>query len=182
MDPATLRRRASAWADADPDPATAAELRALLAAGDLPALEDRLGTALQFGTAGLRGVLGAGSNRMNRAVIRRTTAGLARYLKATVPDAAARGVVLGHDARRGSLEFTRDAAAVLAAEGLPAHVFPGLTPTPPERIRAFQQRLTNQGIEAVVRRSRGLDISAACGQLRVETERKQRGARPPATT
>ena len=57
---------------------------------------------------------------------------------------------------------------------------PGLTPTPPERIRAFQQRLTNQGIEAVVRRSRGLDISAACGQLRVETERKQRRAAPPA--
>jgi 23S rRNA (adenine2503-C2)-methyltransferase len=57
---------------------------------------------------------------------------------------------------------------------------PGLTPTSPERIRAFQQRLTTQGIEAVVRRSRGLDISAACGQLRVETERRRRApAAPP---
>lgn len=57
---------------------------------------------------------------------------------------------------------------------------PGLTPTPPVRLRAFQQRLTNQGIEAVLRRSRGLDISAACGQLRVETERRRRTAAPPA--
>lgn len=56
---------------------------------------------------------------------------------------------------------------------------PGLTPTPPERIRAFQRRLTGQGIEAVVRRSRGLDISAACGQLRVETERRRRSQPAP---
>ena len=86
----------------DPDPETRAELEALLAGGDEAALADRFGSALAFGTAGLRGVMGAGPNRMNRAVVLRTTAALARYLKATVEGAAQRGVVVGYDGRRGS--------------------------------------------------------------------------------
>jgi phosphomannomutase len=130
MDPAALLARATAWAAADPDPLTAAEVRGLVTAGDLPALEERFGASLEFGTAGLRGLLGGGTNRMNRAVVRRTTAGLARYLKAQVPDAARRGVVVGRDARTGSEAFTREVAGVLAAEGLPAHVVDGVAPTP----------------------------------------------------
>ena len=59
---------------------------------------------------------------------------------------------------------------------------PDLVPTPPERIRAFAGRLRNQGIEATVRRSRGLDIDAACGQLRVNTERKRRAGERTETT
>ncbi|MBN1206934.1 MAG: phospho-sugar mutase [Myxococcaceae bacterium] len=125
-----LREQAEAWRRADPDPTTAEELARVLAAGDLADLADRFAGNLEFGTAGLRGVLGAGPNRMNRAVVRRTTAGLARYLKAQVPDVASRGVVVGRDGRRMSAEFAEDTACVLAAEGIPALVFSTLAPTP----------------------------------------------------
>ncbi|MCE7960736.1 MAG: phospho-sugar mutase, partial [Acidobacteria bacterium ACB2] len=70
-----LRARALSWISADPDPATASEMEALLASSDEAALRDRLDARLQFGTAGLRGLLGAGPNRMNRAVVRQATAG-----------------------------------------------------------------------------------------------------------
>jgi phosphomannomutase len=130
MDIQELKRRAEAWAQADPDPQTAAELRALLLSGPESELADRFGGSLTFGTAGLRGVLGAGPNRMNRAVVRRTTLGLARYLKQEVPDVVERGVVVGRDGRRLSLELARDTAQVLAAEGIPALYFPDVVPTP----------------------------------------------------
>jgi len=133
VDAAELARRAEAWRRADPDPGTARELERLIASReerDQEELLDRFAAALEFGTAGLRGVLGGGPNRMNRAVIRRTTAGLARYLKAKVPDVAARGVVIGRDGRRMSAEFAEDTARVLAAEGIPALVLPALAPTP----------------------------------------------------
>jgi phosphomannomutase len=130
MNTDTLLRTAKTWADGDPDATTAAEVRALIAAKNVTELEDRFSTSLEFGTAGLRGVLGGGTNRMNRAVVRRTTAGLARYLKATTPDVVTRGVVIGRDGRRLSAEFAQDAAAVFAAEGIPAWVFPGFAPTP----------------------------------------------------
>ena len=126
----SVRDQALAWAAADPDPATAAEVRALVEKGNDAELADRFGARLEFGTAGLRGVLGGGPNRMNRAVVRRTTAGLARYLKAKVPGAAQKGVVVGRDGRKLSKEFAADTAAVLAAEGLKAHVFEDLAPTP----------------------------------------------------
>ena len=125
---------AEAWRAADPDPTTVAELSALLARSGDPAaqteLHDRFAGALEFGTAGLRGVLGAGPNRMNRAVVRRTTAGLARYLLERVPEVKTRGVVVGRDGRRMSPEFADDAARVLAAHGIPALVFPTPVPTP----------------------------------------------------
>ncbi|MBK7861989.1 MAG: phospho-sugar mutase [Archangiaceae bacterium] len=130
MEKAALEKRAKDWADADPDGATAQEVRALLARGDTTELEDRFGARLEFGTAGLRGVLGGGPNRMNRAVVRRTTAGLARYLKKMVPDVVQRGVVVGRDGRRMSPELASDAAAVLCAEGIPALYFPEVAPTP----------------------------------------------------
>ncbi len=130
MDESRLKSVAQAWAAADPDPVTRAEAQQLLEAKDWAQLEDRFATALEFGTAGLRGTLGAGPNRMNRAVVRRTTAGLARYLKATVPDAQARGVVVGRDGRTMSEEFAREVAQVLCAEGFVAHVFTQLGPTP----------------------------------------------------
>jgi phosphomannomutase len=143
----SLLATARAWADADPDPTTAAEVRALLEAKQHAELEDRFSTSLEFGTAGLRGVLGGGTNRMNRAVVRRTTAGLARYLKATVPDVVTRGVVIGRDGRRLSAEFASDAAAVFAAEGIPAWVFPGFAPTP---LTAFAVRHLNAAAGVMV--------------------------------
>ena len=130
MDQQRLATVAGAWADGDPDPTTADEVRALLKKQDWKELEERFGASLEFGTAGLRGVLGGGTNRMNLAVVRRTSAGLARYLKATVPDIATRGVVIGRDGRHMSLEFARETAMVLAAEGIPAHFFVDLAPTP----------------------------------------------------
>jgi len=127
---AELLSRARAWRDADPDPETAREVDRLVAAADGEALEDRFRSELEFGTAGLRGLLGAGPNRMNRAVVRRATAGVARHLLATVPDAARRGVVVARDARRGSDAFALEAAGVLAGHGLRVHYFVDRAPTP----------------------------------------------------
>ncbi len=143
MDPHDVDRlldRARDWAAADPDPTTRARLEeevAAVAAGDAPAalatLADRFAGTLQFGTAGLRGELGPGPNRMNRVVVTRAAAGLAAHLLA---DAAATGsrarlrVVVGYDARHGSEVFARDTAEVLAGAGLAALVLPRPLPTP----------------------------------------------------
>src|SRR5579862_8715109 len=127
-----LRARAKRWAEEDPDPTTRAELLALLAVADLAAtdLADRFAGSLEFGTAGLRGIIGAGPNRMNRAVVLRTTRGLAEELLAAFPDAAEKGVVVGYDGRRYSREFAADTALVLAAAGIHAHLFDDVAPTP----------------------------------------------------
>jgi phosphomannomutase len=132
MDDADLRARAERWMADDPDPETRAELRALLAQPDLAStdLADRFAGALEFGTAGLRGVIGAGPNRMNRAVVARATWGLARELLESVPRAAERGVVVGGDARKMSRELAEDVAAVLAAAGLHVVLFREPVPTP----------------------------------------------------
>lgn len=120
---AAMVARARAWAAADPDPETRAEMEALLAAGDLDELEERMGSALEFGTAGIRGMVGAGSNRMNRAVVIRTTAGLADFL-------GGGQVVVGFDARPTSRTFATDTVAVLAAAGIEAAHFTEVAPTP----------------------------------------------------
>ncbi len=127
---ADLVEAATRWLEEDPDLDTRAELSALLAANDVAALEDRFGARLQFGTAGLRGALGAGPNRMNRVIVRRTAAGLARYLLDRVPGAPDAGVVIGCDARHKSDLFAEDSAAVLAGAGLRALLLPPLLPTP----------------------------------------------------
>ena len=124
-----LLARARAWADEDPDPQTQAELTALIDAKDLAELEDRFRGTLEFGTAGLRGALGAGPNRMNRVVVLRAAAGLARYLLdqgATAGDS----VVIRYDARRNSDVFARDTAEVMAGAGLDALLLPRPLPTP----------------------------------------------------
>jgi phosphomannomutase len=133
---ASHRQLAEAWIAEDPDPETVAELRALLAgcdAGDAAALKDlteRFTGALEFGTAGLRGILGAGPQRMNRVLVRKVTAGLAAYLIAQVPDARDRGVVIGHDARRLSREFAEDTARVLGGAGIRSFLAHRPWPTP----------------------------------------------------
>ncbi|MDR3067917.1 MAG: phospho-sugar mutase [Cellulomonas sp.] len=120
----------------DPDPATARELSDLLAAwrsGDDDAradLADRFAAPLGFGTAGLRGPLGGGPARMNRAVVVRTAAGLAAYLDAELAGQAPPRVVVGYDARHGSHTFALDTAAVLTAAGARTDVLPGPLPTP----------------------------------------------------
>ncbi len=124
---ASLRAAVEAWRADDPDPATVAQLDALVAAGDDAALASCFAAPLAFGTAGLRGPLGPGPGRMNRAVVRRTAAALCRWLD----DQGRPGpVVIGLDARHGSLEFARDTAAVVAGAGRDAVVAPGPLPTP----------------------------------------------------
>jgi len=127
-----LVETAREWLANDPDPASRAELSALLAAPD-PAktdLADRFAQSLEFGTAGLRGVLGAGPNRMNRAVVRVATYGLGRALQDLVDAPRTRGVVVGYDGRVMSRELAEDTACVLAAMGIRAYLFPTLGPTP----------------------------------------------------
>ncbi|MGV9596576.1 phospho-sugar mutase [Streptosporangium sandarakinum] len=119
-----LVRRARDWQAQDPDPETRAELGALLEGGDEAALRERFGAKLEFGTAGLRGELGAGPNRMNRVTVMRAAAGLARVL------GPGRHVVIGYDARYNSDVFARDTAAVLTGAGLRVSVLPGPLPTP----------------------------------------------------
>ena len=92
-------------------------------------IEDRFYTELSFGTAGMRGVLGAGLNRMNKYVVRRATKGLAGYLLEN-PEEAKRGVVIAYDSRRCSAEFAKDTALVLCAEGVPVFLFDALRPVP----------------------------------------------------
>lgn len=106
---------------------TVADLKAI--AGNDAEIEDRFYTELSFGTAGMRGVLGAGTNRMNRYNVRRATKGLACYLKQN-PEDARRGVVIAYDSRRFSKEFARDTALVLCHEGVPAFLFDALRPVP----------------------------------------------------
>ena len=154
-----LRERVAAWVADDPDPGDRAELGALADrafggpdAAALAELRDRFAGRLEFGTAGLRGVVAAGPNRMNRAVVRAATAAVAGWLLGSRPDgapagaggptgesaAAGRGgpggagvsVVVGCDARHRSAEFAAEAAGVLAGAGLAVHVLPLPCPTP----------------------------------------------------
>ncbi len=131
--PAGLRSRVEAWIEDDPDPGDRGELRSLLADGSTAAaaeLADRFGGRLEFGTAGLRGAVAAGPNRMNRAVVRAATAALAGWLAGREPVAASAGVVVGCDARHGSAEFADEAARVLTGAGLHVHLLPRPGPTP----------------------------------------------------
>ncbi|MFI0733127.1 phospho-sugar mutase [Streptomyces sp. NPDC021225] len=138
-----LISKASTWMAEDPDPETREELAKLLQAADtgeptaLDQLADRFSGTLQFGTAGLRGELGAGPMRMNRAVVIRAAAGLAAYLAeqghstGQPPTAQRPGlVVIGYDARYKSADFARDTAAVVTGAGLRAALLPRPLPTP----------------------------------------------------
>ncbi len=137
----TLLAQARAWLTDDPDPLTRDELSAvvdLAASGGAPALADladRFAGMLEFGTAGLRGAIGAGPNRMNRAVVIRAAAGLTAYLQRDLPDdlggpKGAPVVVIGFDARHRSADFARDTAAVVTAAGGLALLLPRVLPTP----------------------------------------------------
>lgn len=109
-------------------PETRRELAAL--AEGSAEVQDRFYRSLEFGTGGLRGVLGAGTNRMNLYTVRLAAHGLARYILSFGPAAAARGVVIAHDPRRLSPEFALETALTLNASGIPAYIWKELRPTP----------------------------------------------------
>ena len=108
------------------DEETKAELRGI--AGDDKEIKERFYAELEFGTAGLRGIIGAGTNRMNVYTVRKATQGLANYIASV--NAQARGVAIAYDSRRMSPEFADVAALCLAANGIKAYVFESLRPTP----------------------------------------------------
>ncbi|MGY1552268.1 phospho-sugar mutase [Microbacterium sp. A588] len=127
--------QARAWLRQDPDAETRDELAGIItraAAGDVTAvadLDDRFGTRLAFGTAGLRGALGAGSNRMNRVLIAQAASGFASYLL-TRAGGSTPAVVIGYDGRRNSRRFALDSAELFAGAGLRTILLPRLLPTP----------------------------------------------------
>ena len=135
--PTDLRERTEAWIAGDPDKHTRKELRALLESGDVDELNERMDGSLMFGTAGLRGRVEGGSNRMNRAVVIRTTRGLAEYLLEHDPDSD-QPVVIGRDARLSSERFQKDAVGVLTAAGILVRYFEEPVPTPVVAYAALQ--------------------------------------------
>ena len=108
------------------DEETKAELKAI--EQDENEIKERFYKELEFGTAGLRGVIGAGTNRMNIYTVRKTTQGLANYIAAV--NGQEKGVAIAHDSRRMSPEFAKEAALCLAANGVKAYIFDSLRPTP----------------------------------------------------
>ncbi len=120
---------ARAWIDSDPDPATRNELQQAVDIRDETLLLEVMSGTLEFGTAGLRATVGAGPMRMNRAVVRRTTAGVARYLLRKGKQNLA-PVVVGADARTSSAAFLQETVGVLAAQGLPVQFFQAPIATP----------------------------------------------------
>jgi phosphomannomutase len=133
MSDAEILAAASAWRDQDPDGETHAELDALLVGANhgsteaLEQLRDRFSVRLDFGTAGLRGALGAGPNRMNRVLVTQAAAGLAAFLLARGRHPS---VVIGYDGRKNSRVFAIDTAEIMAGAGLRAILLPRLLPTP----------------------------------------------------
>ena len=123
---AALVEEVKAWIADDPDPKTAAHLQALLDAGDEAALKPLFNGFLQFGTAGLRGPIGAGPSCMNRAVVGRAAAGIAAYMKKR----GMKSVVIGRDARYGSEDYTFESAEILSGAGMDVYILPRPLPTP----------------------------------------------------
>ena len=123
---AVLVEEVEAWIADDPDPKTAAHLQALLDAGDEAALKPLFNGFLQFGTAGLRGPIGAGPSCMNRAVVGRAAAGIAAYMKKR----GMKSVVIGRDARYGSEDYTFESAEIFSGAGMDVYILPRPLPTP----------------------------------------------------
>ncbi|HEY6664373.1 MAG TPA: phospho-sugar mutase [Propionibacteriaceae bacterium] len=129
-----LARAIASWTEQDPDPQTRRQVEDLLAAADvgdaaaMAELVDAFSGRLEFGTAGLRGALGAGPNRMNRVVVGQAAAGLATYL--LDHDLAGGKVIIGFDARRNSDVFAKDTAEIMSGAGFQAMITPGPLPTP----------------------------------------------------
>ena len=134
-----LETQLKRWIEHDPDPVTREHLVTLLNRSDEPVIERLFSSRIQFGTAGLRGRLGPGPNRMNQLTVRRLATGLASYLE------AGSKVVLGRDARHKSKVFLDDIAAVMTANDINVIVFPEVIPTP---LLAFSVRhlKTDMGI------------------------------------
>ena len=128
----SIESAARAYVAAETEAVFRSDVEKLIAAADWKELEERFYTDLEFGTGGLRGVIGGGTNRMNSFVVRRATTGLAQYVAqhgTTAPDGS-RAAVIAHDSRRYSREFALASALVFAAHGIRTYLFSDLRPTP----------------------------------------------------
>ncbi|MDW6019863.1 phospho-sugar mutase [Vibrio plantisponsor] len=142
-----MMEKVTQWLSADPDPKTREELQYLIDHKEYEELEDRFKCRLEFGTAGLRGKVGCGPNRMNRLVIQQTALGLGEYLVKHVDNAKQRGVVIGYDGRTDSKSFAHDTAAVLTALGIKVYLTHKVAATP---IAAFGVKHFNTAAAVVV--------------------------------
>lgn len=135
------------WLEKDPDPKTRKELQSLIDEQQLDAIKERFQSRLEFGTAGLRGKVGCGPNRMNRLVIQETATGLGHYLIQKIADAKSRGVVIGYDGRPDSQQFAHDTASVLTALDIKVYLTYKVAPTP---VVAFGVKHFNAAAAVVV--------------------------------
>ncbi len=126
----TVTERAQKWLGPQYDEDTRAEVKALLDAEDKTPLIEAFYKDLEFGTGGLRGIMGAGTNRMNIYTVGSATQGLANYLKDTFKDLPQISVAVGHDVRHNSRKFAELTAAVFSANGIKVYLFDGPCPTP----------------------------------------------------
>ncbi len=143
----SLVERARAWIADDPDEASRLELAAIIELDQQAELTERFAAPMEFGTAGLRGLIGAGPARMNVATVMQAAAAVAREALQNVPNAAKRGVVIGRDARLKSDVFARAAAEVFAAHGMLVHWVAEAAPTP---VVAFLGRYKNAAAVCIV--------------------------------
>ncbi|WP_288429571.1 phospho-sugar mutase [uncultured Spirosoma sp.] len=129
LDPST-QERVDKWLDGNYDADTKSAIKQLIDAGNTTELTDSFYRDLEFGTGGLRGVLGVGSNRMNRYTVGAATQGLCNYINATFPGQDDISVAIAHDSRRMSPEFARLVADIFSANGIKVYLFSSLRPTP----------------------------------------------------
>ena len=125
----TTQQNIDQWLSGPYDAATKATIQELIAKGDLTTLTDSFYKSLEFGTGGMRGEMGVGSNRMNKYTVGAATQGFANYLNASLPGQKIK-VAIAHDSRNNSPEFTRIAADIFTANGIEVYLFPALRPTP----------------------------------------------------
>ncbi|MCE9678218.1 phospho-sugar mutase [Shewanella sp. AS1] len=127
---AHLQAKIQHWLSLDGDAPSRKAIEALIESGNSAELASRFSGRLTFGTAGIRGVVGAGPMAMNPLVIQQTSKGVADYLKAQIKDSPMRGVVIGYDGRHDSKRFAHDAASVLTAAGIKVYLTARVAPTP----------------------------------------------------
>ncbi|MCR5187480.1 MAG: phospho-sugar mutase, partial [Treponema sp.] len=133
MDKTEILKRAKEYIAAEKDERFSKEVEELIAKEDYTELEDRFYQTLEFGTGGLRGIMGGGTNRMNTLEINKATQGLANYVIKAFPDKAKAGTlsaVVAYDSRNNSDVFAEATALIFAANGIKAYLFSGLRPTP----------------------------------------------------
>lgn len=135
-----IQKKSDQWSDPILfDPQTAAEVSQLVSTHQTEELQDRFGSSLVFGTAGLRGIIGAGTNRMNVYTVRQATEGLARYIRRQLGNTPC-NVVIGYDSRHFSFEFAQTASQVLAAHQIHVFLFEKLCPTPQVSFEVIQRK------------------------------------------